>query len=210
MRLINDESHVIVNRLARLKFDDVFNPYIDLCSDHDRPDAPDIRRRNLELTLRRAAQGVDEIWFALEPGHRGARRTGLAMTDDRRLAQHAKYWGIEAVRTATKSGPETEGTAGIVWGALEGRRGSTFLWNAFPLHSHKPGKSLSNRGHTSSERHACGDITLAVMNLLRPQRVFAIGRNAEIAAKELGIAAQYVRHPSFGGKSEFLRGIGAG
>lgn len=209
MNAVREKPAVIVSRLANMKFANVFNPYGDLCPDYDLPDAPGIRRRNLELTLRRAAGGVDEIWFALEPGHRGARRTGLAMTDDRRLAQHAEYWSIEGVARATKSGPETEATAGIVWGALKRKSASAFLWNAFPLHSHQPNKPLSNRRHTSSEREACGGITLAIMDLLKPKRVFALGREAEIAAIALGITAKYVRHPSFGGKTEFLKGIGA-
>lgn len=209
MNAVTDKPAKIVGRLADLKFANVFNPYSDICHSHDLPDAPGIRRRNLELTLRRASGGVDEIWYALEPGHRGARRTGLAMTDDRRLAQHAEYWGIEGVARATKSGPETEGTAGIVWGALKRKGASAFLWNAFPLHSHQPRKPFSNRRHTPGEREACGGITLAILDLLKPKHVFAIGREAEIAARTLGVSAKYVRHPSFGGKPEFLEGIGA-
>ena len=209
MNAVREQRAAIVGRLADLKFDNVFNPYSDLCPYHDLPDAPAIRRRNLGLTLDRAAGRVEEIWLALEPGHRGARRTGLAMTDDRRLTPHAKYWGIEGIARATKSGPETEGTAGIVWGALSRKGASAFLWNAFPLHSHQAKSPLSNRRHTPVEREACVDITLAILNLLKPKRVFAIGREAEVAAQTLGVAAEYVRHPSFGGKSDFLRGIGA-
>ena len=209
MALPNDDPASLVNRLRVMDFNDVFNPYRDLCAHHDLPDAPAIRRRNLELTLAAAAGRVDEMWFALEPGHRGARRTGLAMTDDRRLTQHADYWKIDGIERATKSGPETEATAGIVWEALKVKGASAFFWNAFPLHAHLNGKTLSNRRHTQTERAACASVTLAIFGLLQPRRVFAIGRDAELATKALGIDADYVRHPSYGGKAKFLKGIGA-
>jgi len=198
----------IVERLARLRFDNVFNPYADVCEFCDREDAAAIRQANLRMTLEAASKGTAELWLALEPGHRGARRTGLAMTDDRRLQMHADHWGIEGIERATSSGPQTEATAGIVWSAVTMKDGPIFLWNVFPLHSHKHGHPLSNRRHTRSERVACNDVTLAIFELLQPDRVFAIGKDAYVATEELGIDAVRVRHPSFGGKMEFLEGIG--
>lgn len=197
----------IVHELAQLRFDDVFNPYADVCAEHDRADAPAIRCANLRLTLERASKGIDEIWFALEPGHRGARRTGLAMTDDRRLAMHADYWKIDGIARATSSGPETESTAGIVWEAVRRKGTSIFLWNAFPLHSHIRGAPLSNRRHTRSEREACENVARAIFELVRPDRVFAIGNEAHVAAAAMGIDAVRVRHPSYGGKEDFLKGV---
>ncbi|MGV1683747.1 uracil-DNA glycosylase [Sphingopyxis sp. NJF-3] len=198
----------IVERLAQLKFDNVFNPYADICEVYDGDGATSIRQANLRMTLEAASKGTAELWLALEPGHRGARRTGLAMTDDRRLQMHADHWGIEGIQRATSSGPETEATAGIVWSAVTMKDGPIFLWNVFPLHSHRPGNALSNRRHTRSERGACNDVTLAIFELLEPDRVFAIGKDAYLATEELGIEAVRVRHPSFGGKMEFLKGIG--
>jgi hypothetical protein len=209
MKIPKDSPASIVNRLAAMEFGDVFNPYRDHCAHHDLPDAPIIRSRNLELTLVGAAGQVDEMWFALEPGHRGARRTGLAMTDDQRLSEHAEYWEIDGIQRATKSGPETEATAGTVWEALKKKGSSIFLWNAFPLHTHQSGIPLSNRRHTPAEREACATVTLAIFELVRPRRVFAIGREAQQALSALGIDADYVRHPSYGGKAKFLEGIGA-
>lgn len=198
----------IVNRLAQLRFDNVFNPYADICVAYDREDAAEIRRMNLLLTLEAASRGTAELWLALEPGHRGARRTGLAMTDDQRLQTHADRWGIHGIRQATKSGPQSEATAGIVWSAVAMKDVPIFLWNAFPLHSHDAENTLSNRRHTRAERLACDDVTIAIFELLKPDRVFAIGADAHVATGDLGIEAVRVRHPSFGGKTDFLNGIG--
>lgn len=195
-----------VERLADLSFENVFNPYRDVCPHHDLPDAPAIRRDNLLATFEAASSGVDELWIALEPGHRGARRTGLAMTDDRRLATHGSLWKV-AVRRATRDGPESEQTAGIVWDALLSRPGRVLLWNVFPLHCHKPGRALSNRRHTRSERLACAELTADIVDMVSPRRIVAIGRDAQAAMAPSHPTRIPVRHPSYGGKAEFLAGV---
>ncbi|MFN3674495.1 MAG: uracil-DNA glycosylase [Sphingomonas pseudosanguinis] len=195
-----------VERLADLSFENVFNPYRDVCPHHDLPDAPAIRRDNLLATFEAASSGVDELWIALEPGHRGARRTGLAMTDDRRLATHGSLWKV-AVRRATRDGPESEQTAGIVWEALLSRPGRVLLWNVFPLHCHKPGRALSNRRHTRSERLACAELTTDIVTMVSPRRIVAIGRDAQAAMAQSHPTRIPVRHPSYGGKAEFLAGV---
>ncbi len=196
-----------VSALARLRFPNTFNPYADRCPDHDFPDAAKIRRSNLTATFEAAAGGVDAIWIALEPGHRGARRTGLAMTDDSRLAAHAQRWGLSGVARATRSGPETEQTAGIVWAALADSRERVLLWNVFPLHCHLPGIPLSNRRHTRAEREACRDLTCAIIAMVAPGRIFAIGNDAHQAMVEVDRRCVGVRHPAYGGKADFLAGV---
>lgn len=196
-----------VTALARLRFPGTFNPYADLCPEHDRPDAVDIRRKNLLATFEKAAGGVEAVWIALEPGHRGARRTGLAMTDDAHLAAHARRWQLTGIERATASGPETEQTAGIVWEALAKDRTKVLLWNVFPLHCHKPGEPLSNRRHTRAERDACWDLTCAIIAMVEPKHVVAIGNDAHAAVSGLGRRCSMVRHPAYGGKADFLAGV---
>lgn len=195
-----------VAALARLRFPDTFNPYAHCCAEHDLPGAAEIRRSNLLATFEAAASGVDSIWVALEPGHRGARRTGLAMTDDIHLAAHAQRWGV-AIARATKSGPESEQTAGIVWEALAATQQSVLLWNVFPLHCHRPGEPLTNRRHTRAEREACWNLTCGIISMVKPRRIFAIGDDAYNAVKTLDPDCAKVRHPAYGGKADFLEGV---
>ena len=59
--------------LAETQLPSVFNPYCETCSDHDREDAPLVRRRNLARCLEAAlAARVDTIWIARDLGYRGA------------------------------------------------------------------------------------------------------------------------------------------
>ncbi len=73
-----------VSTLKELKFENVFNPYVDRCVVHDLDDAPS-RRATALLSLLEAATAteVDALWIGRDLGHRGGRRTGLALTDSR-------------------------------------------------------------------------------------------------------------------------------
>jgi uracil-DNA glycosylase len=193
--------------LAALQFKDVFNPYHDICDTHDAEDAAAVRVANLSMTLYAAQGGIDELWIGLEPGHRGARRTGIPMTDDKNLVNHADRWGLKHISRATKTGPETEQTASVVWEGLEGNKKRIFLWNIFPLHSHLPGNPLSNRNHNNNERDACTHVTNELIAIIAPKHIRAIGQKSADALALAGYPFEKVRHPARGGKTAFLAAV---
>jgi uracil-DNA glycosylase len=196
-----------VKRLADLKFDCVFNPYTEACADHDEVDAPAIRRRNLGLVLDAAvSRGVDSVWVARDLGYRGGRRTGLALTDEMHLTAHASLIGASPLSRATKGPAVSERTATVIWQVLQDLQRPIFLWNVFPLHPHARDDPMSNRCHTRAERHACRPLLMWLLETLRPKTVVAIGRDAQLALADLDVDAEKVRHPSYGGQSEFIEG----
>src|SRR5580658_3896136 len=97
-----------VDTVSDLAFTDTFNPYSERCPVYDRHDAPERRRKAL-LELLQAASDceVDAIWIGRDLGHRGGRRTGLALTDDIHISAHAARWGIRIDRP-TKGEPVVE------------------------------------------------------------------------------------------------------
>jgi hypothetical protein len=202
------EAVDFVERLAALRFDDVFNPYVDTCPAHDLLSAPATRRRNLELILEAAMiRGVDSIWVAQELGYLGGRRTGLALTDDVHLQQYAALFEVSGIKRATR-GPElAEMSARSTWKALDGLKQRVFLWNVFPLHSHEEGRPMSNRAHSVPEAQACAGHLQWLVRILKPRSVIAVGRKAEAALLRLGLDPHRVRHPSRGGQNEFLSEI---
>ncbi|MEW6498975.1 MAG: uracil-DNA glycosylase [Cyanobacteriota bacterium] len=198
-------STSFVDELAALHFDNVFNPYADICPIHDTPDAACIRRRNLELVLNAAiSHGIDSMWIARDLGYRGGRRTGLALTDEMHLFWYSKLLATPPLMRATEGPAVTERTATIVWRALRLIDRPIFLWNIFPLHPHEPSDPMSNRCHTQVERTACQQMNLWLIETLCPSKVIAIGRDAQTAMVKLGIKSVKIRHPSYGGQSEFL------
>jgi hypothetical protein len=101
----------------------------------------------------------------------------------------------------------TELTAGVVWTALDQIREPVFLWNVFPLHPHKPGLSLSNRRHNRQELMKCQSILGEIFSMLAPETIVAIGANAQNVLASQNYKFWPARHPAYGGKSAFLRGI---
>ncbi|GHA38539.1 uracil-DNA glycosylase [Devosia pacifica] len=199
-----------VELVTGLRFEDAFNPYSDLCSDFDRPDAAQIRRHNLEMVLDAAIdRGVESIWVARDLGYRGGRRTGLALTDEAHLAAHADLLGTPPLSRSTNGPMVAERTATVIWQMLIAIRQPVFLWNVFPLHPHVAGDPMSNRCHTRSERLASRHVMVGLIHLLAPRRVLAIGRDAQLALEDLGVTAEKVRHPSYGGQTEFIEGVSA-
>lgn len=199
-----------VELVANLRFDNAFNPYSDQCADFDRQDAAHIRRRNLVTVLDAAIdRGVHSIWVARDLGYRGGRRTGLALTDEVHLRAHADLFGTSPLARSTNGPVMAERTATVIWQMLAAIKQPVFLWNVFPLHPHAAGDSMSNRCHTRSERLACRHIMAGLIHLLSPRRVLAIGRDAQLALEDLGVTAEKVRHPSYGGQTEFIAGVRA-
>ena len=200
-----------VKDLKQLEFDHVFNPYTDRCLVHDRADAPERRSVNLLSVLEAAAgRRVDALWIGRDYSYHGGRRTGLAFTDDERLDEHALRWGL-TLRRPTRGALVRERSARVVWNILSRIKAAVFLWNVFPFHPHMPDHPFSNRSHVAVERRSGQHLLEQLVRLLDPSAIIAIGNDAEKAARRLGGPAEVVkvRHPSYGGQTEFLAGMEA-
>src|SRR5438270_4959632 len=201
----------LVEHVASLSFPNTFNPYSDRCVIHDRRDAPKLRARMLRALIDQAQKvEIDTIWIGRDLGYRGGRRTGIALTDEVNLTNVVAYFGRELPITRATTGPAVaERTAAVVWRMMRQLPAPVFTWNVFPLHPHESVNVLSNRCHTRNERLIVRPIMLQLLELLRPSTIVAIGNDAEIGLADLGIQCQKVRHPSYGGISDFERGIAA-
>lgn len=198
----------LVDALADIRLENVFNPYSQRCEQFDRRDAPRIRRENLVAFLQAARdEGVDTIWVARDLGYRGGRRTGVPLTDEVHLDVAASTFQSLELCRATKGPAVAERTANIIWRVITQLGKPVCLWNVFPLHPFEPGEQLTNRCHTRAERDACRSLLLELLAMLQIKDVIAVGRDAQQGLAELRIATLNVRHPSYGGQTEFVQGI---
>jgi hypothetical protein len=197
-----------VDALSAITLENAFNPYSDTCPVHDAPEAVERRRTNLQRCLEACLEGeADTIWVARDLGYRGGRRTGIPLTDEAHLDDASSLFAGAPLARATIGAPVAERTATVTWGQLSAIGKPVMLWNVFPLHPHAPGEAMTNRCHKKSERVATWPFMLALLDLLKPRKLVAIGRDAGLALADLSIDVSVVRHPSYGGQAEFIAGI---
>lgn len=200
--------NIFVTQLSEVSLRDVFNPYRDLCGYHDHSGSPTIRRLNLQLYLETAiACGADSVWLGRDCGYRGARRTGIALTDERHLEILEQHFGINGLVKATVGGSIKERTATEVWKVIREVNARVFLWNVFPFHPFETGNPMSNRRHTTREFNECSELLICLLELIKPKRIVALGADARNRASRLGLQFSSVRHPSYGGQIEFADAI---
>ena len=195
-----------LKELKQLDFDNTFNPYTNRCEVHDLVDAPERRLSLLQSLLEVATvREIDSLWIGRDLGYRGGRRTGLAFTDDVHISEHGARWGL-SVQRPTKGEIAVERTAGVIWSVLSEVNVSVFLWNVFPLHPHEHGIPFSNRSHNSIERRTGETLLSQLILLVNPRRLVAIGNDAARTVRRLSDNLEFiqVRHPSYGGKAQFL------
>lgn len=197
-----------VDALSTVKLAHTFNPYRDICPTHDEPDAANRRRQNLQRCLEAALEAkADTIWIARDLGYRGGRRTGIPLTDEAHLDNASRLFGGAILDRATKGTLVAERTATVTWQLLSEIGRPVVLWNVFPLHPHAANEPMTNRCHKKEERVATWRFMLALLEMIQPKQLVAIGRDAGIALAELETPVATVRHPSYGGQSEFISGI---
>jgi uracil-DNA glycosylase len=198
-----------ITELAQLRLPDSFNPYSQLCADHDCRGATAIRRANLQAFLEAGVErGSRTVWVGRDLGHRGGRRTGIPLTDEVCLPLLAQKFRIEGVSKATRTHDVGERTAAEVWQMARELPELPIFWNAFPYHPHDPQNAASNRKHTKAELEATEHLLARFLALLNPSVVIALGNDAHRVLTRHGQNPILVRHPSYGGIADFRRGIG--
>ncbi len=187
----------------------VWNQYRDTDPELDRPDGAAVRRRNLRVYLE-AFAGAQFMLVGEAAGYAGSRFTGIAFICEAQLVgARALSWtqGRELARSSTAERPWVERSAQIVWAAL-GERRDCLLWNAFPWHPFGARGPLSNR-HPGRALPAGLKVLRCMLAMFPAARPVAVGLTAKRALDSLGLRAPMLRHPSHGGKGEFVAGLAA-
>jgi len=198
---------LLVDRLAALPGSDrLFNPYT------GEDSGASIRRRNLTLYLNDMLDRQPRTVMIFEaPGYRGCRFSGIPVTSERIMLRGIEKWNLFGKgyeQTSDVPGGIAEMTATILWEALvEYADEPPLIWNTVPLHPHRHGKPMSNRTPSLAEQSAGAVMIDVMLEMFQPARILAVGRTAERMLAERGCKATALRHPSQGGKPDFVRGL---
>ncbi len=167
--------------------------------------AADKRRQNLKKYISCFSNNPEIFLVGEAPGPWGCRFSGIAFTSERQLVEGDLPF--EGQTTSTFDPPVLERSGTILWGALQDYFPRFFVWNCIPYHPFNPGEPLTIRTPKKSEVLKFNSILESVVKILSPKHIVAIGRKAEQRLSQIGFDPIYVRHPSFGGKPAFLKGM---
>ncbi len=199
----------------------LFNPWYHQDKKHDLlPEAPDIRRGQLQAYLTERQNRARFLFIAEALGYQGGHFTGIAMTSERILLGHQEdKYGVKPEHVFRNADPArtsrpdfiekgmSEPTATIMWGAMIDLGINPYdvvLWNAVPWHPYNTEKGLlSNRTPLSGEMEAGLKHLKMFISLFDGVKVVAVGRKCEQSLTELGVDHTGVRHPANGGAPKF-------
>lgn len=143
------------------------------------------------------------------PGHKGCRITGIPFTSGRAFREIPHPLLIALKDKIQLPRIETESTATIVWKYLYEKEATPLFWNSFPFHPHEEGEVNGNRTPTVAEVKFGAEILRELHHIYRPEFIAGIGHKGVAALEKIfpGQTIRYIRHPSNGGKSEFIEGM---
>ena len=156
------------------------------------------------------------VLIAEAPGYRGMRITGVPMVSRRILRDGVPSLGMFGTARGYQDVPEpgfaaiqSEATATILWGILPELGIVPLVWSAFPFHPHLLGNPLSNRKPRAAEVKIGEPFVRDLLAIFAPKQVIAVGNVGYGLLTAMGIPCVKIRHPSQGGKNDFVAGLRA-
>lgn len=181
----------------------LFNYYRDNNNLLDKKGGNTIRLKNLYNYLASYTTYPDYLLIGEAPGIKGCRFSGVPFTSERQLVE--KILPFYGQQSSKFSPPYTENTASIFWNTLKEHFPSFFIWNSVPFHPHPSGNYEKNRKPTKDEIELFAELTENIIGILQPKKIIAIGKTAKYLEKCIkNLKMTQVRHPSYGGKQEFV------
>lgn len=175
-----------------------------------------LRRHNLSIYLERMEAIQPRCLILGEaPGYKGCKLSGVPFSCEALLFQeeaHAVFGERHGYKCLSTDELEKERSAFMVWEELNKYQEVPLIWNIFPFHPHQAKNPHSNRAPRVGEMRMGQAFIRRLIRMYPIERIAAVGRKAYFGLddmKDLSVEYQYIRHPSYGGKADFVKGIKA-
>lgn len=144
-------------------------------------------------------------------GFKGGRLTGIPFSCGDVFTRFNHPLLAELKSKLILSSRESENAATMVWEYLTEKQQTPLFWNAFPFHPYQVRRPKTNRAPTAKEIQQGSRYLQQLADIFQPTTIAGIGRKGQLAAQKAfpNHAIQRIRHPSFGGKREFIEGMNA-
>ena len=153
-------------------------------------------------------QGKRVLLVGEAPGYKGCKHTGIPFTSGG-VFQEIDHPLINQLKDKiTINQLESENTASIVWRHMVNCHLTPLFWNAFPFHPHPQNKPDQNRAPTQIEINKGLGYLINLQEIYQAEVIAGIGKVGTNSARRAfpDFNIEYIRHPSFGGKSKFITG----
>lgn len=198
----------LIAQLRAYRSTHVFNPW----RDSDEMDLdPKAAEARVDRLRRHFNCRPKVVLLGEAPGYQGCRFSGIPFTNEKLILAGSIPRVTAAGRLSSRDTPWSEPSATVVWGTLRtlGLAEHTILWNAFAWHPHRSDAPYSNRKPTRTELEAGADTLRAILGHFDGVPVVAVGQVAAETLRKLDVkTANVVRHPAFGGATEFREQMG--
>lgn len=165
---------------------------------------------NLRHYLQLMQQEQPQVLLVGEaPGYKGCGLTGIPFSSGK-LFQQVEHPFLQRLAPLLEIPVvDAENTASIVWRYLAETGVTPLFWNAYPFHPHPEGDPQKNRAPNGVEISQGVDFLQQLYSHFQPQIVAGVGRAGCRAAEQSfsNFTISYIRHPSYGGKSDFIAGM---
>lgn len=151
----------------------------------------------------------DTMLVAEAPGYSGCNVTGIPFTTVKIIEDkpHKIFEDLDDVLYKGRYFGDVSGA--VIWDYLKDKETLPLFWNSFPFHPYKKYNKLSNRKPTSKEIQEGISYIDDLIDIFEPKTISSLGRYGQISLQKIypNKEIEYIRHPSYGGKEDFIKGM---
>lgn len=174
----------LISKLASTKTEEnLFNPYNQICKNHDISTAPGLRQGNLRIYLDKHLQNkTDEIWFIDTVDYFSTKISGVPLVEINNYAKVEKILGIsEHFERANKNGivNGVNHTITKIWDLIASQTKPVLIWNVFPFYAHNPKDIAIKRTPTDEEFINNKEFVHLLMDIYKPKNISSINQRTK-------------------------------